>query len=45
MDAPIIADKPTLCLEVLIVHGNELCLFRGAKAFPPTRTINVTYLT
>ena len=22
-----------LCLEVLTVHGNELCLF-GAKAFP-----------
>ncbi len=33
-----------LCLEVLILHGNELRLF-GTKAFPPTRNINVTYLT
>ncbi len=33
-----------LRLEVLTVNGNELRLF-GAKAFPPTRTINVVHLT
>ncbi len=31
-------------LEVLTVHGTELRLF-GAKAFFPTRTINVMHLT
>ena len=36
--------QPTLCLEVLTVHGTELRLFR-AKAFPPTHTINVAHLT
>ncbi len=30
-----------LCLEVLIVHGNELRLF-GARAFSLTHTINVS---
>ncbi len=33
-----------LCLEVLAVHGIELCLFR-AKAFSPTHTFNVAHLT
>ena len=33
-----------LYLEVLTIHGTELRLF-GAKAFPPTHTINVAYLT
>ena len=33
-----------LCLEVLIVNGNEFCLF-WTKAFHPTNTINVVHLT
>ncbi len=33
-----------LCLEVLTVHCNALRLF-WIKAFPPTHTISVAYLT
>ncbi len=36
--------KPTLCLDVLTIHGAELRLFE-AKAIPPTHTINVAHLT
>ncbi len=33
-----------LCLEVLTEHGTELRLF-GAKALPPTYTINIAHMT